>query len=110
MIHGYDLRDLLRHQPSAKSANREVARLGRALRFLTGTEFGCVPGSHREDGKLVTNSVRRGTREPNLFTQPLRGIAIESPSEGQDVMLGMFRDGQRGRYFMVTNLWHDTVT
>jgi len=54
--------------------------------------------------------VRRGTREPDLSTQPLRGIAIESPGEGQDVMLGMFRDDQGGRYFMVTNLWHDADT
>ena len=94
----------------ATGANREVAHLGRALRFLTSTEFGCVPGSHREDGKLVPNAVRRGTREPDLSTQPLRGIAIESPGKGQDVMLGMFRDDQGGRYFMVTNLWHDADT
>ena len=94
----------------AALANREVAQLGRVLRFLTSTQIGCVPGSHRQDGKRVPNDVRRSTRVLDLSAQPLRGIVIEPSGKRRDVMLGIFRDDQGGRYFMVTNLWHDAET
>ena len=91
----------------AAKANREVAHLGRALRFLTSTHIGCVPGRHDEDGKSVPNPLRRSTRAPELAKQPIREVLIESQGERKDVMLGFFRDDKGGRYFMVANLWHN---
>ncbi len=91
----------------AAKADREVANLGRAMRFLTSTHIGCVPGRHDEGGKTVPNELRRSTRALDLAQQPVREIVIESPGERKDAMLGFFRDDRGGRYFMVTNLWHN---
>ncbi len=100
---------------SQRVSNADEISPGRVVASMLLNDADIMNSNEREifaqqDGKLVPNTVRRGTREPDLSTQPLRGIAIESPGEGQDVMLGMFRDDQGGRYFMVTNLWHDADT
>ncbi len=88
-------------------ANREVSHLGRALRFLTSTSFGCIAGTHVENGETVSNPIRRSTRALDLSAQPVREVVIESSGKRRDALIGFFRDDQGGRYFMVTNLWQN---
>jgi len=76
----------------AAKANREVANLGRALRFLISTHVGCVPVHHDDDGKTVANELRRSTKALGLSKQPIREVAIGSLGERKDVLLGFFRD------------------
>ena len=91
----------------AAKANHEVTNLGRALRFLTSTNIGCVPGHHEENGNAVPNERRRSTWAIDLAELPVREITVESPGKRKDTMLGMFQDDDGGQYFMLTNLWHD---
>ena len=91
----------------ATKTNREVRNLGQAMRFLTSTHIGCVPGRHDESGKSIPNELRRSTRSLDLEKQPIRGVVIDSPGKRKDVMLGLFRDDKGGRYCMLTNLWHN---
>ena len=91
----------------AAKANHEVANLGRALRFLSSTDIGCVPGHHDENGKAVPNERRRSTWAIDLADQPVREITTDSPGKRKDTMLGFFQDDDGGRYFMVTNLWQN---
>jgi len=96
-----------RLHPDVARANREALHLGKALRFLTSTSFGCVAGTHIKDGQTVRNPNRRSTRALDLTAQPVREVIIESPGERKDALIGFFRDDQGGRYFMVTNLWQN---
>ena len=95
--------------PDAKKANREVANIGRAMRFLTSTDYGCIVGRHKEKGKIVINKTQRRPRPMKLDPKKhsIKNVTIESVGKWKDVMLGFFVDDHGGKYFMVTNLWHN---
>jgi len=94
----------------AAKANREVANLGRALRFLTSTGVGHVPGRHEKDGHIADNPLPTGTmhwREVKARPAGIRDIRIAGTGSGNDAVIGFFRDDAGEKYFMVVNLWHD---
>ena len=96
---------------AAAAANPEVANVGAALRFLTSTGVRYVAGRHeKEGGETVRNEYPRDTR---AWTPGAGGdtwithVAIDEIGEGHDALLGLFRDDQGDRYFMITNLRHN---
>jgi hypothetical protein len=92
------------YEPAAR-ANREVANLGRALRFLTSTGVGYVSGRQENDGQAVENPLPSGTthwREVKARPPEIRDVG----AEGRDALIGFFEDDDGRRYFMLVNLSH----
>lgn len=96
------------YEPAAK-ANREVANLGRSLRFLISTGVGYVPGRHEKDGRTADNPLPSGTTHwQEIKARPARihDIRLMATGDGKDALVGLFRDDHGKQYFMVVNLWH----
>ncbi|MAE65026.1 MAG: hypothetical protein CMJ18_12215 [Phycisphaeraceae bacterium] len=88
------------YEPAAR-AHAEVARLGRAMRFLTSTNVAHLPGragvripTYHENWKQGTAGDRR-----------IRSIAILDDGLHRHGLIGHFRDDDGQTYFMVTNLY-----
>lgn len=84
--------------------NREVANLGQALPWLTSTDVRLVagPGSQGRGGVTAWAPGAGGDTSIRAIT-----IHDDEPGHWKDVLVGLFRDDEDGRYVMVTNLWHD---
>ena len=94
----------------AAQANTEVANLGTALRFLTSTDVRFVRGQHGEGSSRAANPIPRGATAWSYGAgndHQITDVAVESPGEYKDGLLGFFTDDRGEPYFMLTNLWHD---
>lgn len=95
--------------PHAALLNNEVMHLGKTLRFLESTGVGFIPGRHKNDGKVVGNSLPMGvTLWTDLKKRPsaIRNIKVQGIDEGRDALVGFFKDAAGRDYFMVVNLCH----
>lgn len=107
---------------AAAKANAEVANVGKTLRFLTSTDVRYVPGRHRQGGKTVPNTLPRDTKAWTIDAggdRSILDVAVDPDDAGEsdpalldlrqnkDGFIGFFRDDHGGRYFMLTNLWHN---
>ena len=84
--------------------NREVANLGRSIRFLTSRNVYYVAGRHRVDGRSGANQPPEGT-VPFAPGSALRDIAIDGEGPHHNVLIGLFTDDDGARYFMPVNLF-----
>ena len=97
---------------SVTRLNKEVASLGRALRFLTSTDVRFAPGRHYcprpiPNGEYIANLLPEGARafEPSAGAAygitDFRAHGIDSTRNG---LIGFFRDDDGGKYIMAVNL------
>ncbi len=90
----------------ATKLNREVAHLGRTLRFLTSTAVRHVPGRFDEIDPQAINSTPAGLR---VYARQetigrLRDIRVEGTGRDYNALIGFFRDDDDGEYFVLVNL------
>lgn len=93
----------------AAKVNPEVAHLGKALRFLTSTGVGFIPGRSVIEGETRDNPLSPGTKlwkEIEARPGEIRDIRLEDAGEKKDGLIGYFEDDAGAPYFMVVNLWH----
>ena len=91
----------------AAEVNREVLRIGRALRFLTSTDVRYVPGMGYRRGKSVRNDLPKGAKAFTPAAGKAYGIAdieVRGLSASRNGLVGFFRDDDGGRYFMLVNV------
>ena len=83
--------------------NREVANLGRTMRFLTSTDVRYLAGRRQVDGRSEANPPPEGS-DPFEPDGLLREIVIRGQGPHHNVLIGRFTDDAGARYFMPVNL------
>lgn len=88
----------------AAGANREVANIGKVVRFLNSTHvFAVFAGKGVKP--FVDPKVLPIRTSQVLTNDPLRRVDIIEGGAGKHGLIGYFKDDTGQRYFMVTNLW-----
>ena len=88
--------------------NSEVSHLGKTLRFLTSTDIRYVlaKGVQGPGSLLLAPTGLSPFYHKSRVAELLNEITIQDPVQGQDGLIGFFRDDHGGQYFMIVNLRH----
>jgi len=89
--------------------NREVANVGRTLRFLRSEEVCYVPGRHVEDGRTVANAEDPHLKPWQAGSGRRYGVSdvkVVDEGLGRNALVGFFKDDDEQSYFMLVNLRH----
>lgn len=93
---------------TATRVNHEVSKIGRSLRFLNSAHVWHIPGHTKQDGQLVDNPLIGGLHgwdKQHGDKWGIDKIRVLEPGENRDVLVGLFTDDAKRRYFMAVNLW-----
>ena len=87
----------------AAKLNKEIAHIGKALRFLESTDVRVILG----DGNKLYNGAVAWTPGAG-GDKYIKAITFNDrhQSDWKDILIGFFKDDDGRDYFMLTNLWH----
>jgi len=94
---------------NAQKLNKEIAHLGKPLRFLTSTDVRYVPGQRTVKGEAQPNPCPRGLgiyHPASRVAAQITGIEINAEGEDKNALIGFFKDDEGKNYFMLVNLHH----
>ena len=88
----------------AAGANREVANIGRVIRFLTSTGVFAVPNAAGVD-PFVDPKILATWKSQLAANDRLRSVRVLDTGPDGHGLIGNFKDDRGRNYFMLTNLW-----
>jgi len=92
---------------NAATMNREIARIGESLKYLTSTEVRFVSGGIGVTPTGLTYWLAEAGGESRITSI---AVSDPTPSTDGDGLIGLFTDDDGDRYFMLTNLDHAANT
>ena len=89
--------------------NREILNLGQTLRFLASTDLRFIAGRHEKGGRTVSNDADRFIapwERDACLEYGVGGIVTMDEGIDKDALVGLFKDDDGQRYFILVNLSH----